>query len=170
MRVPARRIVVPGAVTVAVVSAVVAYAAIGSAAQAASVASPTRLSTTLSFVSHDEPGNEVLVDLGPKSAPGGPDIGDLLSFTQGLTTAGRSVGQIHVVAVGVDHKRGLSEATGTIDLADGSIQVGGIVNQTATFTLAVTGGTGAYAGAAGSMAFDASTGTQAITVHLAPRP
>ena len=91
MRVQARRIVVPAAVTVAVVSAVVAYAAVGSAAQAATGASPTSSSRTLSFVSHDETGNEVLVDLGPKSAPGGPDIGDVLSFTQRLTAAGRTV-------------------------------------------------------------------------------
>ena len=165
MRLSARRIIVPA--TAAVTSAIVVYAAVGSTAQAATKpTSAPKSSTTLSFVSHDEAGNETLVDLGPKSAPGGPDIGDVLAFTQRLTTAGRTVGQIHVVAIGVDHQRNLSEATGTIALANGSIQVGGVVSEKPSFTLAVTGGTGAYRGTSGSMAFDASTGTQTITVQL----
>ena len=165
MRVHARRIIVPA--TAALMSAVVVYAAAGSSAQAATKpTSAHKSSTTLSFVSHDEAGNETLVDLGPKSAPGGPDIGDVLAFTQRLTAAGHTVGQIHVVAIGVDHQRNLSEASGTIDLANGSIQVAGIVSEQPSFTLAVTGGTGAYQGNSGSMVFDASTGSQKITVHL----
>ena len=48
--------------------------------------------TVLQFVSTDEPGNMTLEDLGAKSAPGGPDLGDLLAFTQTLTR-GRQTGR-----------------------------------------------------------------------------
>ncbi len=69
-------------------------------------AAPKR--TTLEFLAHDEPGNMTLDDLGAKSAPGGPDIGDLLAFTQTLTRDGKPAGQVHVTAVGVDRGTGTS--------------------------------------------------------------
>ena len=122
--------------------------------------------TTLEFVAADEPDNMAVEDLGAKSAPGGPDLGDLLAFTQTLTRDGKRVGQVHVVAVGVDHKRQLSEATGTIMLDDGSIQLAGIVATDPTFMLTVTGGTRAYADQIGTMAFDGSGNVQKMTVHL----
>jgi hypothetical protein len=131
-------------------------------------AAPTH--TTLEFVAHDEPGNMTLEDLGAKSAPGGPDIGDLLAFTQSLTRAGKPAGQVHVTAVGVDHKRHLSEATGTITLSNGTIQIAGIVTMQPTFTLTVTGGTGTYAGNSGTLDFDASSNVQKMTVHLTSNP
>lgn len=139
---------------------------------AAAAAAPTRLTaskpavTTLAFVAQDEPGNMTLEDLGRKSAPGGPDLGDLLAFTQTLTVSGKPVGKAHVFAVGVDHKLHLSEATGTISLSDGTIQIGGLVSMSPKFTLVVTGGTGAYAGDAGTVDFSASASTQHLTVHL----
>jgi hypothetical protein len=132
------------------------------------VAAPER--TTLEFVAHDESGNMTLDDLGAKSSPGGPDIGDLLAFTQTLTRDGKPAGQVHVAAVGVDHKRHLSEATGTITLRSGTIQVAGIVTMNPTFTLTVTGGTGTYAGDTGTLEFDASGDVQKLTVHLTGKP
>lgn len=130
------------------------------------VAQPVQPSgTTLRFVAHDEPGNEAFDDLGAKS-PNGPDIGDLLAFTQTLTRDGRVVGQIHVAAVGVDHKRQLSHADGTLVLAGGDIEVAGIVSPTPTFTLAVVGGTGAYTGETGTLVFDESGSQQTLTLHL----
>lgn len=126
--------------------------------------------TTLDFLAHDEPGNMTLDDLGAKSAPGGPDIGDLLAFTQTLTRDGKPAGQVHVTAVGVDHKRHLSEATGTITLSNGTIQIAGIVTMKPTFTLTVTGGTGTYAGNSGTLDFDASDNVQKLTVHLTGKP
>lgn len=126
--------------------------------------------TTLEFLAHDEPGNMALDDLGAKSAPGGPDIGDLLAFTQTLTHDGKPAGQVHVTAVGVDHERHLSEATGTITLANGTIQIAGIVTMKPTFTLTVTGGTGTYTGNSGTLDFDASGNVQKMTVHLTGKP
>jgi hypothetical protein len=122
--------------------------------------------TTLAFVATDEDGNMVTEDLGDKSAQGGPDIGDLLAFTQTLSVDGKDVGRAHVAAIGVDHIKHLSQINGTLVLADGDIEVGGIVPQDPTFTLAITGGTGAYVGAAGTMDFALNGDTQTLTAHL----
>jgi hypothetical protein len=122
--------------------------------------------TTMQFTAHDEHGNETLEDLGAKSPPGGPDIGDLLAFTQRLTRHGNTVGQVHVFAVGVDHRRHLSEATGTIVLSRGTISVSGIVTMKPRFTLAVVGGTGAFEGRTGTIEFDHTGSAQNLIVHL----
>jgi hypothetical protein len=139
------------------------------AAAAAGVSAPSADTstgaTTLSFIATDIDGNHVTVDLGHKN-PGKPDIGDLVAFTQNLATDGKNVGQVHVIAAVVDHKQHLSEATGTIVLKDGSIQLAGVVSTGPQFTLIVTGGTGKYVGATGTMAFDASGNDQTMKVEL----
>jgi hypothetical protein len=122
--------------------------------------------TTLAFVATDEDGNMVSEDLGDKSAQGGPDIGDVLAFTQTLSVDGKDVGHAHVAAIGVDHTQHLSQINGTLVLADGDIEVGGVVPQDPTFTLAITGGTGAYVGASGTMDFALNGDTQTLTAHL----
>lgn len=126
-------------------------------------AAPT--ATTTRFVTHDEAGNEAFDDLGAPS-PNGPDIGDLLAFTQTLTQDGKEVGLVHVSAVGVDHKRHLSQASGTLVLHDGDIEIAGIVPMTPSFTLIITGGTGRYAGHTGTLDFHLTGNTQTLTVHL----
>jgi hypothetical protein len=131
----------------------------------ASSAGTCSASTTLSFIATDIDGNHVTIDLGHKN-PGKPDIGDLIAFTQNLATNGKNVGQVHVIAAVVDHKQHLSEATGTIVLKDGTIQLAGIVSMEPKFSLTVTGGTGKYLGATGTMAFDASGNDQTMTVEL----
>jgi hypothetical protein len=132
---------------------------------AASAANAKAHHATLSFVATDIEGNNVTVDLGEKS-PDGPDIGDLVAFTQNLTEDGKDAGQVHVMAIGVDHEKHLSEATGTIVLKNGSIQLAGVVAMEPTFTLSVVGGTGDYTGATGTMAFDASGNDQTMKVEL----
>lgn len=121
---------------------------------------------TLAFVATDEEGNTAVEDLGEKSPPQQVDIGDLIAFTQTLTANGKPAGEVHVVSVGVDHQRHLSEGTATIVLPDGTIALAGIVSTEPTFTLAVTGGTGAYTGDTGTMDFDGSGDVQKMTVHL----
>ncbi len=124
-----------------------------------------RHGTTLRFVATDERGNMTVEDLGPPSS-GGPGQGDLVAFTQALHRGGHLVGTAHVTAIGVDARRHLSEATGTLRIPHGTLQVAGLVAQTPRFDLAVTGGTGRYVGARGTMRFDAASGTQRIIVHL----
>jgi hypothetical protein len=138
---------------------------IAAAAEAASSSTSVTGARTLSFVATDIDGNSVTIDLGHKN-PGEPDIGDLVAFTQDLATNGKNVGQVHVIAAVVDHTQHLSEATGTIVLKNGSIQLAGVVAMDPKFTLTVTGGTGDYVGATGTMDFDASGDSQTMTVRL----
>jgi hypothetical protein len=125
--------------------------------------------TTTQFTAHDEPGNQAFDDLGAPS-PDGPDIGDLIAFTQTLTRNGKTAGLVHVAAVVVDHQRHLSQASGSIELPQGVIEVAGIVTQTPTFTLAVTGGTGPYTGATGQLSFHLTDTTQTLTLRLTVDP
>jgi hypothetical protein len=119
----------------------------------------------LTFVAADFDGNIVTEDLGDQRVQG-PDIGDLVAFTQGLTRNGADAGWVHVSAIVVDHDKRLSEASGTLELTDGTIQVAGLVAMGPQFTLSVTGGTGSYVGATGTMDFDASGDEQKLTVTL----
>ncbi len=121
--------------------------------------------TTLTFDASDIDGNMAMVDLGGKSADG-PDIGDMVSFTQNLSQDGKVVGQVHVSSVVVDHEKKLSESNGTMVLDGGTIQLSGLVSMDPTFTLAITGGTGKYLGATGVMDFDGSGPTQVMKVTL----
>jgi hypothetical protein len=121
--------------------------------------------TTLRFVAHDVPGQMAFDDLGAAS-PNGPEIGDVLAFTQRLTRAGHTVGRVSNAAVGVDQTRHLFQANGTIVVAHGSVEYGGLVSQGSRFVLAVTGGTGRYVGATGSVTFTFKGGRQLLTVAL----
>jgi hypothetical protein len=120
---------------------------------------------TLVFAAHDEAGNFALDDLGAKSTDG-PDIGDVLAFSQTLTANGKAVGVLHLAAVGVDHHRRLTQAEGTVVLADGTIEVAGLVPQAPDFTLAITGGTGAYVDSRGALTVTTPEHTSRITITL----
>jgi hypothetical protein len=80
---------------------------------------------------------------------------------------GKPTGLVHLAAIGVDHKRHLSEAFGTIVLQDGTINVSGLVPQTPRFTLAVTGGTGSYTGARGTVTISTPSHASTLTINLA---
>ncbi len=69
------------------------------------------------------------------------------------------------VAVGVDSQRNLFHATGTLSLAHGTVEFGGLVSQTSHFVLAVTGGTGTYNGAHGTLIFAQSGNRQILTLN-----
>ena len=123
--------------------------------------------TKLVFIAHDEPGNVAFADLGAKSKHG-PDIGDVLAFTQTLVAQGKPAGVVHLAAIGVDHRRHLTQATGTVVLAKGTIAVSGVVPQSHLFSLAVVGGTGTYADAHGTLTVRTPAHTSTITVALLP--
>lgn len=135
-----------------------------SATSAVAAAQATRASKT-TYVAHDEDGNSAFVDLGDPS-PHGPDIGDLVAFTQTLTRGGKQVGLAHVAAVVVDHKRHLSQANGTLQIPGGTVEVAGTVTMASRFTLAVTGGTGRYIGARGVLKFHSDHNRQLLTLKL----
>lgn len=140
--------------------------AAGAATVAASVSlAGTAGARTLVFTMHDEPGNFALDDLGAKSTSG-PGIGDVLAFTQTLTAGGTKAGVVHLAAVGVDHRRHLTQAAATVVLAGGTIEVAGVVPQAPRFTLAVVGGTGAYVGSSGTLAVTTPGHTSRMTITL----
>lgn len=96
----------------------------------------------------------------------GDGLGDTVVLTQPVRRHGDLVGHVHDVAVQVDAKHHLFQATGSLRLAHGTIEFAGLVSQTPHFVLAVTGGTGAYQGAAGTIAFDFPGKRQLMTVTL----
>jgi hypothetical protein len=119
--------------------------------------------TSTTYVAHDQKRNLAFEDLGSPSKHG-PDLGDILAFTQTLTLHGTRVGRVSNVAVGIDHRRHLFHATGTVFLSDGNVEFAGIVSQTPHFEMSVTGGTGAYVGATGTIVFDSEHGSQTLTI------
>lgn len=96
----------------------------------------------------------------------GDGLGDTVVLTQPVRQRGQVVGHVHDVAVEVDAKRHLFQAGGSLVLAHGTIEFAGLVSQTPHFVLAVTGGTGAYQGASGRIAFDFPGKRQLMTVTL----
>jgi hypothetical protein len=121
--------------------------------------------SSTTYVAHDQRGNLAFEDLGSPSKHG-PDLGDILAFTQTLTQHGATVGRVSNVAVGIDHKRHLFHATGTVFLAQGNLEFAGIVSQTPHFEMSVTGGTGEYVGATGTVTFDSQRQRQLLTITL----
>lgn len=144
-----------------------AIAVLCAAALGVAFSSAGSAGATLRFVAHDEPGNFALDDLGAKSTQG-PDIGDVIAFTQTLSVGGKTAGSVHLGAIGVDHRRHLTQATGTVVLRNGTIAVAGLVPQSHLFTLAVLGGTGSYAGTHGTLTVSTPAHTSTITIALAP--
>jgi hypothetical protein len=112
----------------------------------ASASSSDHQSRTLTFI---EKSTNTFVDLGPTGA----GLGDELVFNGRLwnTAQTRQVGSTHGYCVVVDLQRGLVHCVGSATLRGGSLQLSGTIGQTATFTVAITGGTGAYQGVGGRL-------------------
>ena len=87
----------------------------------------------------------VQIDNGRK----GSSAGDISTFTHALTERGGPVGRDQGYCVRI--LRGTSECTMTTVLRDGRIMVAGSFDDVGVNRLAVTGGTGAYTHASGSV-------------------
>lgn len=149
----------------AVGTLMLAGAAVAVEAASTTAAHAVNRTTTLRFVAHDVPGDFAMADLADPRGQN-PDIGDLMAFTQRLTRDGSTVGRVSNIAIGVDHDRHLFHSNGTMRLAHGTVEFGGLVSQSPQFTLAVTGGTGRYRGAAGVLAFSMEGSRQILTLRL----
>ncbi len=94
----------------------------------------------------------------------GESIGDDVVFSGPVLRNGTQVGRASVICtfVLVTATREEAQCPGTADLPGGQITVGGvIVNRSLSFTLPITGGSGAFQEAAGQLVSqDASTTTQ----------
>jgi hypothetical protein len=108
--------------------------------------------TVLRFLDVEEGGTFVDVD---RSGGFEPTIGDQFITIDGLyawagTKRGDRVGRAHVIGTIVSPATAVISATAV--LRDGTVQVEGVLNFTSRVsTLAVTGGTGRYAGARGTL-------------------
>jgi hypothetical protein len=84
--------------------------------------------------------------------PSGPSLGDEYVFTSDLTRHGQSVGHTGVVCTMTSVVREESQCLGTAYLRWGQITVQGLIaGEPDEFELAVTGGTGAFEGAGGTL-------------------
>jgi allene oxide cyclase len=104
--------------------------------------------TTLTISVVERAENDVVTDLGEE----GDSVGDVLTFANAVydetntTQVGTDNGYCVRTVVGAAW-----ECSWTLLLEDGSIVVAGPFNDTGDSVLAITGGTGAYANARGSM-------------------
>jgi hypothetical protein len=149
--------------TATIAAGAVAVGATAGALTLGGAASASSQTTTMHLVAHDQ--QFAMDDLGDPS-PQGPGLGDVLVMTQRLTNHGKTVGLIHNSSVDVDARRNLFQSTGSVSLAHGTIEFAGVVSQTEHFKLAITGGTGDYRGAGGTIAFDFPGHRQLLTVTV----
>jgi hypothetical protein len=136
----------------AIRAAVSVIGAIALLAFGSAVAAAHGKSNTLRLVARETQSD--FLDLG---APG-PSLGDELVFSESLSRNGRDVGTSGVVctvtAVEPPYEVETFHCVGTLSLRNGQITLQGLIevqgeNDPGPFTVAITGGTGAYRGAGG---------------------
>ena len=128
-----------------VTGAVVAIAALaaGSVGPAAGTGASHH---TVRVVSHNT--EEDFVDIGKQ----GLSLGDEFIFTSRLTRHGHKVGHTGVVCTITSVKRQESQCVGSAKLGRGEITIQGLMaDSPQVFSFAITGGTGAFEGAEGTL-------------------
>jgi len=138
---------------------------------------PTNAASTSSaqetFRLVERPGTFKYLDLPPKQRSNNspPSVGDEIILTSRLYRSGTRVGTLHAVCT-VTKRTGNVERTplscvGSFVLGRDSIEVAGIV-VTEDIDIAITGGTGRYAGARGTVTAKSSGRRTVDTIHLLP--
>jgi hypothetical protein len=109
---------------------------------------------------------EAFVDVGKHRE----SLGDSFVFTAKLTRHGKKVGHVGVVCTITSLKRGESQCVGTARLRHGQISIQGLVPfEGRVFTLPITGGTGAFEAAGGTLVVrdaDPSDNREHLTFHI----
>jgi hypothetical protein len=124
-------------------------AALAATAAAAAVAHGQTAPTTLHLVDHNT--GFVFSDVKPKQLPKTSSPGDTLTISGKLT--GDATGASHLICtVVVGGKKEQELCQGNAALPGGDLFFSGRLTPAATGSLAVTGGTGKYAGASGTIA------------------
>ena len=102
------------------------------------------------------------IDAGKK----GFSIGDAFIFSEQLLQNGKQVGVDHIVCThAADWPSSAESCSGTVVLANGTLQLSGL-SKRGPFTVAVLGGTGAYAGARGSAKITSQGEKGTLTIAL----
>lgn len=136
-------------ITVACAAIISAIAFVGTSG-AQQLGPPT---ATLELVSLDRETRFRVIDNPPRSDPERPSPGDLAIITARLRdSANRRAGKVYAVFMRLaGRRRFVDQVRGTFRLRGGYIVVEGIVAGGRRDNLAVTGGTGSYAGARGTL-------------------
>ena len=114
----------------------------------------TAQARTLTFTSTEKGGDEHAIDTRPK----GPSVGDRWLLATTLRQAGKIAGRLEADCAGIDKTYGVLQCTVIVILRDGRLTLHGAsvskpipgVGGTGE-EYAITGGTGAYQGATGTM-------------------
>src|SRR6476619_7662521 len=129
-----------------VTGAVVAVAALAAGSVGPAAGTDDHGSRTIRVVSHNT--EESFVDVGKH----GFSLGDEFVFTSRLTHHGRKVGHTGVVCTITSVKREESQCVGSAKLGRGEITIQGLqADDPQVFSFAITGGTGAFEGAEGTL-------------------
>ena len=100
----------------------------------------------------------------------GESVGDMFAFSSLLTKHGRTVGHTGVACTVTSLERAEAQCVGTASLRRGQITVQGLIGEESDeeeFELAITGGTGAYEGAEGTLVVrELSETRELLTFHL----
>lgn len=130
------------------------------AAAAIAVAAQGKSASTLSYVTKQH--SFAQVDTGKK----GFSVGDSFIFSEQLTQNGKKTGYDHIVCThAADWPSSAESCTGTVALANGTLQLAGLSKQ-GPFSVAVVGGTGAYAGARGTARITSQGEKGSLTITL----
>jgi hypothetical protein len=148
-----------GLATVAVVATAAVTVAGTGAAAAPGASSRTK---TMTFVTKSTSFD--VVDNAPAGAPETLSPGDLFIESEALSSKGRKVGRSDILSVAMGGQRVKSLATAT--LREGTIEFGGTIPRSDSFTLAITGGTGAYANARGTAAITSGETSGRTTLSI----
>ena len=149
-----------------VVGAAVAVASIGLAVDGVAQAPAAGTPRTLVLSTPFDAGTTHHIDLGKKSPRGGP--GDMFLVTE-VPLNNESTGRRAATLEGTETilsaaHNGIVSFDGTIRLHDGTIQLAGVTRHDRPGRLAITGGTGAYAGARGEMT-DSEDETRKVSIE-----
>jgi hypothetical protein len=139
----------------AVLSAALAVVVVGIAVVSSNAQQPGPATGTLDLVQRGRESTFKFVDNPPRSGdPARPSPGDLAIIGGTLRdTSNRRAGKFHVVFMRLKGRRKnvVDQVTATFDLKGGQIVMGGVSDGGRVDVVAITGGTGSYAGARGSM-------------------
>jgi hypothetical protein len=139
----------------AILSAALAVVVVGIAVVSSNAQPPGPPTGTLDLVQRGRESTFKFVDNPPRSGdPARPSPGDLAIIAGTLRdTSNRRAGTLHVVFMRLKGRRKniVDQVTATFDLKGGQIVMGGVSDGGRVDVVAITGGTGSYAGARGSM-------------------
>jgi hypothetical protein len=142
----------------------VAALAVSSVAPATGRGASSSARDTIRVLSTTAEEDMAFVDVGPT----GDSLGDMFVFNATLSRHHRTVGHVGVACTLVALDPDEAQCLGTASFRNGQITVQGLVeDESSDFDLAITGGTGRYEGAGGTLSVhEISDSREVLTFHL----